>query len=71
MTEDQYEKIDEVAHAFLDDVRRAFWSARDKLSEEEFDAAVYQMQDGLSLFSPWMNNRPPVSEEAGKEKQGA
>lgn len=55
MTEDQIDEAFDVKQIFLEEVREAFRKAKRSLSEEQFDYIVYNMQDALSLFSPWMN----------------
>lgn len=56
MTEDEIDHCYEVRDEFLNDVREAFRKAKTNMTEEQFDYIVFDMQDSLSLFSPWMNN---------------
>lgn len=55
MTEEQINQCYDVSEQFLIDVREAFRKAKASLSEEQLDYIIFRMQDGLSLFSPWMN----------------
>ena len=56
ITDDEIDRCYEVRDEFLNDVREAFRKAKANMTEEQFDYIVFDMQDSLSLFSPWMNN---------------
>lgn len=56
ITDDEIDRCYEVRDEFLNDVREAFRKAKTNMTEEQFDYIVFDMQDSLSLFSPWMNN---------------
>lgn len=55
MTENEIDQAYKAKEKFHDKVREAFREMKKELSEEQFNYIVYLCQDGLSLFSPWMN----------------
>jgi len=55
MTEVQIDKAYAARDQFMEEVRAAYRKVQETLSEEELEYIIDNMQDSLSLYSPWMN----------------